>query len=154
MYSPDRDRGARVLPEADELPVPHPDLQEPDAQSTAICRCASPSGARSIASSASGVLHGLTRVRGFTQDDAHLFCRPDQMPEEIDRVLDFCLLILRSFGFNEFNAYLSTRPETARGRGRKVGGRRARAAKRRWSAPRFPIRWMRAAARSTAPRST
>ncbi len=59
----------------------------------------------------SGVLHGLTRVRGFTQDDAHLFCRPDQMPAEIDRVLNFCLYILRSFGFTEFNAYLSTRPE-------------------------------------------
>ena len=59
----------------------------------------------------SGVLHGLTRVRGFTQDDAHLFCRPDQMPEEIDRVLNFCLHILRSFGFTEFNAYLSTMPE-------------------------------------------
>jgi threonyl-tRNA synthetase len=58
----------------------------------------------------SGVLHGLTRVRGFTQDDAHLFCRPDQMPAEIDRVLHFCLHILRSFGFVEFNAYLSTRP--------------------------------------------
>lgn len=58
----------------------------------------------------SGVLHGLTRVRGFTQDDAHLFCRPDQMPEEIDKVLSFCLHILRSFGFAEFNAYLSTRP--------------------------------------------
>ncbi|MEJ5198656.1 MAG: threonine--tRNA ligase [Anaerolineae bacterium] len=59
----------------------------------------------------SGVLHGLTRVRGFTQDDAHLFCRPDQMPEEIDKVLGFCLHILRSFGFDDFNAYLSTRPE-------------------------------------------
>jgi threonyl-tRNA synthetase len=59
----------------------------------------------------SGVLHGLTRVRGFTQDDAHLFCRPDQMPAEIDRVLHFCLYILRSFGFTDFNAYLSTRPE-------------------------------------------
>lgn len=58
-----------------------------------------------------GVLHGLLRVRGFTQDDAHLFCRPDQMPEEIDRVLNFCLHILRSFGFTEFQAYLSTRPE-------------------------------------------
>ena len=59
----------------------------------------------------SGTLHGLTRVRGFTQDDAHLFCRPDQMPVEIDRVLHFCLHILRGFGFTEFNAYLSTRPE-------------------------------------------
>jgi threonyl-tRNA synthetase len=57
----------------------------------------------------SGVLHGLMRVRGFTQDDAHLFCRPDQMPEEIDRVLDFSLAILRAFGFEDFQAYLSTR---------------------------------------------
>ncbi len=62
-----------------------------------------------------GVLHGLMRVRGFTQDDAHIFCRPDQMPEEIDKVLAFSLHILRSFGFQEFNAYLSTRPEKAVG---------------------------------------
>jgi len=59
----------------------------------------------------SGVLHGLMRVRGFTQDDAHIICRPDQMPEEIDRVLQFCLFMLRSFGFNEFKVYLATRPE-------------------------------------------
>jgi threonyl-tRNA synthetase len=64
-----------------------------------------------------GVLHGLLRVRGFTQDDAHHFCRPDQMPGEIDFVLNFCLHILRSFGFTEFNAYLSTRP----GEGKAVG---------------------------------
>jgi threonyl-tRNA synthetase len=57
----------------------------------------------------SGVLHGLMRVRGFTQDDAHLFCRPDQMPEEIDRVLAFSLSILRAFGFRDFHCYLSTR---------------------------------------------
>jgi threonyl-tRNA synthetase len=57
----------------------------------------------------SGVLHGLMRVRGFTQDDAHLFCRPDQMPQEIDRVLQFSLNILRAFGFQDFQAYLSTR---------------------------------------------
>jgi len=63
-----------------------------------------------------GVLHGLLRVRGFTQDDAHLFCRPDQMPEEIDRVLNFCLHLLRSFGFREFQAYLATRdPEKSAG---------------------------------------
>jgi len=59
----------------------------------------------------SGVLHGLLRVRGFTQDDAHIFCRPDQMPEEIDRVLAFCLHILRAFGFQDFKLYLATRPE-------------------------------------------
>jgi threonyl-tRNA synthetase len=64
----------------------------------------------------SGVLHGLMRVRGFTQDDAHHFCRPDQMPEEIDRVLAFCLHILRAFGFVNFQAYLSTRnPEKSAG---------------------------------------
>jgi threonyl-tRNA synthetase len=65
----------------------------------------------------SGVLHGLLRVRGFTQDDAHLFCRPDQMPEEIDRVLQFSLNILRAFGFKDFQAYLSTRnPDKAAGK--------------------------------------
>lgn len=63
----------------------------------------------------SGVLHGLLRVRGFTQDDAHHFCREDQMPAEIDFVLNFCLHILRSFGFTEFTAYLSTRPEKSVG---------------------------------------
>jgi threonyl-tRNA synthetase len=57
----------------------------------------------------SGVLQGLLRVRGFTQDDAHLFCRPDQMPEEIDRVLHFSLNLLRDFGFTDIQAYLSTR---------------------------------------------
>jgi threonyl-tRNA synthetase len=57
----------------------------------------------------SGVLHGMMRVRGFTQDDAHIFCSPEQMPEEIDRVLNFCLHILRGFGMKEFHAYLATR---------------------------------------------
>lgn len=63
----------------------------------------------------SGVLHGLFRVRGFTQDDAHHFCREDQMPAEIDFVLDFSLHILHSFGFRDIKAYLSTRPEKADG---------------------------------------
>jgi threonyl-tRNA synthetase len=63
----------------------------------------------------SGVMHGLMRVRGFTQDDAHHFCRPDQMPDEIDFVLDFSLHILRSFGFSEIHAYLSTKPEKSVG---------------------------------------
>ncbi|HDP79690.1 MAG TPA: threonine--tRNA ligase [Spirochaetes bacterium] len=58
----------------------------------------------------SGVLHGLLRVRGFTQDDAHLYCLPEQMPAEIDRVLAFSLFMLRSFGFEDFNLYLATRP--------------------------------------------
>ena len=58
-----------------------------------------------------GVLHGLLRVRGFTQDDAHIFCRPDQIEDEIARVLDFTLYILRSFGFEDFKVYISTRPD-------------------------------------------
>lgn len=58
----------------------------------------------------SGVLHGLTRVRGFTQDDAHLFCSPEQMPAEIDKVLAFSIGLLRDFGFEKFQMYLSTRP--------------------------------------------
>jgi len=62
-----------------------------------------------------GVLHGLLRVRGFTQDDAHLFCRPDQIETEVSRVLDFTFFVLRTFGFSEFEVYLSTRPEKAVG---------------------------------------
>ena len=58
----------------------------------------------------SGVLHGLLRVRGFTQDDAHIICRPDQVEGEILKVLKFALKILRAFGFSEFAAHLSTRP--------------------------------------------
>jgi threonyl-tRNA synthetase len=57
----------------------------------------------------SGVLHGLLRVRGFTQDDAHLFCRPDQMEAEILNVLQFTLSVLRDFGFEEFDVELSVR---------------------------------------------
>lgn len=59
----------------------------------------------------SGVLHGLLRVRGFTQDDAHLFVAPSQLEEELERLVDFTLHILRTFGFEEYEIYLSTRPE-------------------------------------------
>jgi threonyl-tRNA synthetase len=59
----------------------------------------------------SGVLHGLLRVRGFTQDDAHIFCRPDQLEEEIRKVIDFTLFVLQTFGFKDYEIYLSTRPE-------------------------------------------
>ena len=59
----------------------------------------------------SGVLHGLLRVRGFTQDDAHIYMTPDQLEGEIQEVLKFTLYILKSFGFNEYDIYLSTRPD-------------------------------------------
>jgi len=59
----------------------------------------------------SGVVHGLTRVRGMTQDDAHIFCTPDQMQEELERTLLFVLNLLRDFGLNDFYLELSTKPE-------------------------------------------
>lgn len=59
----------------------------------------------------SGVLHGLSRVRGFTMDDAHIFCRPDQLEEEVIALLDFTLRLLKAFGFNQYEIYLSTQPE-------------------------------------------
>ncbi|MFA5699361.1 MAG: threonine--tRNA ligase [Sphaerochaeta sp.] len=62
-----------------------------------------------------GTMHGLLRVRGFTQDDAHLFVTPDQMEDEILEVLRFSLHMLKSFGFTDIAAYLSTRPEKAVG---------------------------------------
>jgi threonyl-tRNA synthetase len=57
----------------------------------------------------SGTLHGLLRVRGFTQDDAHIFCRPDQIDEEVDATLDFALEVLEAFGFKEYKIELSIR---------------------------------------------
>ena len=59
----------------------------------------------------SGVLHGLSRVRGFTQDDAHIFCRFDQLEEEVVGVLDLALFMIDAFGFDSYKVLLSTRPE-------------------------------------------
>jgi threonyl-tRNA synthetase len=58
----------------------------------------------------SGTLHGLLRIRGFTQDDSHIFCTPDQVVDEIAELLQFILSVLRAFGFDDFEAKLSTRP--------------------------------------------
>ena len=63
----------------------------------------------------SGSLHGLLRVRGFTQDDAHIICTPEQIEDEIAEVLRFSLGIWKDFGFKEIKAYLATRPEKAVG---------------------------------------
>jgi threonyl-tRNA synthetase len=59
----------------------------------------------------SGVVHGLTRARGFTQDDSHIFCTPDQLQGELASLLDFVVGLLRDYGLTEFEAELSTRPE-------------------------------------------
>ncbi len=58
-----------------------------------------------------GTLHGLMRVRGFTQDDAHIFCMPSQLDDEIIEILDMTLYMLQVFGFSNYEVYLSTRPE-------------------------------------------
>ena len=63
----------------------------------------------------SGVLHGLLRVRGFTQDDAHIFCTPEQVEGEIRLTVQFALNMLKTFGFTEVSAYLSTKPEKSVG---------------------------------------
>jgi len=59
----------------------------------------------------SGVIHGITRARGFTQDDAHIYCTPDQMPAELDRLLTFVLNLLRDYGLTDFYLELSTKNE-------------------------------------------
>jgi threonyl-tRNA synthetase len=59
----------------------------------------------------SGVVHGLTRARGFTQDDSHIFCTPEQLPGELASLLDFVVGLLRDYGLTDFEAELSTRPE-------------------------------------------
>jgi len=63
----------------------------------------------------SGVLHGLTRVRGFTQDDAHLFCMPDQLQGEFERTVEEALRLMKAFGFSDFEYFLSTREGELRG---------------------------------------
>ena len=64
----------------------------------------------------SGELHGLTRVRGFTQDDAHLFCRPDQVKEEFCKVIDLVLYVFRALDFHDFTAQISLRDKIDRGK--------------------------------------
>jgi len=59
----------------------------------------------------SGTLHGLTRVRGFTQDDAHIFCAREQIDQEVHNLMDMTFNILKDFGFKDFSIFLSTRPE-------------------------------------------
>ncbi len=63
----------------------------------------------------SGVLHGLARVRGLTQDDSHIFCAPSQLADELTRLLKFVLAMLRSFGLRDFEAELATRPDKSVG---------------------------------------
>ena len=119
----DGHRRAGLLHQADELPVPHPDLQDAICAAIATCRCAGPSWARSTATSAAGVLHGLLRVRGFTQDDAHIFCTPEQIEDESCHAhwLSACTSwrSLRLQGLQRLPGH--TRPAEGRGRAGALG---------------------------------
>ena len=139
-------RGSALLPQAHELSLSRADLQVPSSAATASCRCDCLSSARCIATRLSGVVQGLTRVRGMTQDDAHIFCTREQMAEELDETLNFVLDLLRDFGLNDFYLELSTRPPkkpwaTTRSgtrprrrwpRWRAAAGTRSRAGRGRW----------------------
>ena len=109
-----RDRGAELWDQADELPRPPDDLQDDATRSYRDLPCATSSWARCIGTEV-GVLHGLLRVRGFTQDDAHIFCTMEQLTDEIVGVIRFADDMLRVFGFEEYEVFLSTRPEKSIG---------------------------------------
>ncbi len=102
--------GRRLLPEADELPDAHPHLRE-RARSYRDLPMRLAENGTVYRNELSGALHGLTRVRGFTQDDAHLFVTPEQLEEETSKVLDFVISILRDFGLEDFELELSMRDE-------------------------------------------
>ena len=105
----------------------------------------------------SGVVHGLTRVRGLTQDDSHSYVTPEQAPDEIKHLLDFCLGLLRDFGLDDYYLELSTRDDSEAGQvhrlRRGVGGRHRGAARRRRRRPGSSSSPTRAAPRTTARRS-
>ncbi|MDE2480566.1 MAG: threonine--tRNA ligase [bacterium] len=83
----------------------------------------------------SGVLHGLTRVRGFTQDDAHLFCTPDQLQSEFEQTLDEALRLMKAFGFTDFEYFLSTREAHLRGETDPIAEEAIRKALERYGLP-------------------
>ena len=105
----------------------------------------------------SGVVHGLTRVRGLTMDDSHSYCTPEQAPAEIKHLLNFCLGLFRDFGLDDFYLELSTRddskPDKFIGQRRGVGDRHRGAATTSPSSPASSWCPTRAAPPTTAPRS-
>ena len=102
---------ARVRAEADELPRPRADLQVAICAATATCRCATASSASAIATSPAARLHGIMRVRGFTQDDGHIFCTEDQILEECVAYTAQLQKVYADFGFTDIIYKVATRPE-------------------------------------------
>jgi threonyl-tRNA synthetase len=115
MYAPMEDRRAGLLHQADELPVPHPDLQDRKRSYRELPLRWAELGTV-YRYEKSGVLHGLLRVRGFTQDDAHIFCTPEQIEDEVARVCASRWRMLRAFGFEDITPTSARRgPEKAVG---------------------------------------
>ncbi len=120
MYPPDADgrgegrrgqrhqAGAGLLPQADELPVPQPDLPFRGRSYRELPLRMFEFGTV-YRNEKSGVVHGLTRARGFTQDDAHIFCTREQMKDELTTVLNFVLDLLKDYGLEDFYLELSTK---------------------------------------------
>ena len=96
-----------------ELPAPLRDLRQPAAELQDLPLRLAEFGTV-YRYEQSGELHGLTRVRGFTQDDAHLFCRPDQVKEEFKKVIDLVLQVLKALDLNDFEAQISLRDQVDR----------------------------------------
>ncbi len=94
--------------QADELPVPYPDLSRSQAKSYRELPVRLGELGTVYRYERSGVMHGLLRVRGFTQDDAHIFCTPEQAEDEVVNCLQFAIDTLKTFGFTEYEAELST----------------------------------------------
>ena len=101
----------------------------------------------------SGVLHGLMRVRGFTQDDAHIFCRPEQVEDEVGGVLELTFELMEAFGFSDYSIALSTRPEKYVG-DLEMWEHATNSLQGALEARVCPSPWTKAAAHSTAPRLT
>ena len=104
------DRRYTVRHQADELPIPYIDVQDAVRSYRNLPMRYAELGTV-YRYERSGVLHGLARVRGFTQDDAHIFCRPDQIESEVKDVVELAQFMMKSFGFEEYEMMLSTRPE-------------------------------------------
>ena len=134
IHTPDRGRG--VPAQTDELSRTTARSTRSNPARTRICRCVWRSSARSTATSRAGELHGLTRVRGFTQDDAHMFVRPDQLLEEFEKVIDIILYIFRTLKFDNYTAQISLRDQNEHAKSTSVRTKTGRRPSRRSSVPR------------------
>ncbi len=153
MYPPMEMDNGGYYPKPMNCPMHKPDLRLAAALLPGGCRSGCSSWAPVYRYEKSGTLHGLMRIRGFTQDDSHIYCTPEQAHGEIRSLLGFVLSVLRAFGFDDFEANLSAQAREVRGHRRGLEERHRGAAPalepKVWS-----TRSTRAVERSTAPRST